>query len=202
MPVGMPPINWAELASKAQEDNTFVNLDAGNYNFIITKVEPTKQTRNGKLKFSMTFMVADGPKKNSRAFYNQTFGDTTSPIGTQVLMRDLSFFGLDGQFFANHPNPTQEDFEAALIRQKFNADLSYRDGQWSEFAFQKRLGMADVASNGPAIPQVAAATPQVTTPAVAATPAPAAAAAAAAVEDTPAPAVTPAMAMPPLPPLA
>lgn len=194
MPVGMPPINWAELASKAQEDNTFVNLDAGNYNFIITKVEPTKQTRNGKLKFSMTFMVADGPKKNSRAFYNQTFGDTTSPIGTQVLMRDLSFFGLDGQFFANHPNPTQEDFEAALIRQKFNADLSYRDGQWSEFAFQKRLGMADVASNGPTIPQVAAATPP--SVAVATTPAPAA------VEATPAPAVTPAMAMPPLPPLA
>ena len=194
MPVGMPPINWAELASKAQEDNTFVNLDAGNYNFIITKVEPTKQTRNGKLKFSMTFMVADGPKKNSRAFYNQTFGDTTSPVGTEVLMRDLSFFGLDGQFFANHPNPTQEDFEAALIRQKFNADLSYRDGQWSEFAFQKRLGMADVASNGPAIPQVAAATPP--SVAVAATPAPAA------VEDTPAPATTPAMAMPPLPPLA
>ena len=195
MPIVQKAINWAELAKKSEETKTeYTDLIAGNYNFVVTKVNSEDVTKSGKPRFSMTFTVVDGPNAQSRAFYNQTIDDTNTR-SLAAFFSDMSFFGLDSQYFASHPNLTNQDYEAALLQQKFNADLSYAtgsngDGKFSRFKFKSRLGsVATTATPAVSMPPVApVATTEASTPVEAFA--------------TPAPAATPAMAMPPMPPMA
>ena len=204
MPIGQKAINWAELAKKSEEAKTeYTDLIAGNYNFVVTKVNSEDVTKSGKPRFSMTFTVVDGPNAQSRAFYNQTIDDTNTR-SLAAFFSDMSFFGLDSQYFASHPNLTNQDYEAALLQQKFNADLSYAtgsngDGKFSRFKFKSRLGsVAATATPAVSMPFVALVAPVAPVAPVATTEA------STPVESfaTPAPAATPAMAMPPMPPMA
>jgi hypothetical protein len=180
MPIGVEPKKWSDLFAQG-ESTSYDDLPAGNYNMVITKVDPHKAAKtSGTIAFFMEYTVEDGPNKSRRAFFRRPIYSSTNNVDISIWTQTMLFFGLDAQFWST--DPTDEQITAALTGQRFNVDIDYKTGSkggsFINFRYNKRLGTATTPATASAIPTAAAT-----------------------VASTPAPANSPAMTMPPLPPM-
>lgn len=214
----MPTQDWNDLIKEAaKHEDDFKPIPAQEYDFVVSKVEPTTSQRTGKQGWKTQNKVVDGEHKG-RVVFDQHYISPESPTALNIFFGTMKVLGLDAAFFAT--NPTPEAIAQAMVGKVFhgtvviepdnrgephpdrNAIKNYKTA--SEFAKHQALSVA-TSANAATAPTSAPPTPTaapVPQPVAAAAPQPPAAPPAPAAPAPAAPAPAAAPAAPEAPPAA
>ena len=118
-------LNWADRIAQAQaNDNKFKDLDPGEYNFVIEKVDIKPGAKGEYL--NMQMKVLDGPRANARAF-GKAFPNSETPGGIGMFLRLLDAVGIDKAWLVSS-NPSTQAIADALVERKLSAEVYIEDG--------------------------------------------------------------------------
>ena len=161
-------INWGDLMASSGAD--FEILPVGQYAAQVTKAE-AKQSKNGKLMFTVTFRVISGPKTNRNITDNIVLSPE-NPRAVQAFFINLRALGVDEAFLKQTPAPAPETVAAKMVGAKAQISVTHREYQGQQRDNVDRInrltGTAAAQAAAPSIVVPTAAAPVVPAP----TPAP------------------------------
>ena len=118
-------LNWADRIQQAAEsENKFKELEPGEYNFSIEKVEVKPGAKGDFLNLQMK--VLDGPRANARAF-GRAFPNSNTPGGIAMFLRFLEAVGIDKAWLVSS-DPSTQTIADALVDRKLSAEIYIEEG--------------------------------------------------------------------------
>lgn len=113
-------INWGELMENS--GGAFEPLPKGSYDVIVHSAEDTKSSTD-KTMFKVVFKVEGGPH-NGRNIYHNIVLTVDNPMALRMFFLNMKAFGLEKEFFAQNPLPSQ--VAAAMIGQRCIVNVDHR----------------------------------------------------------------------------